>query len=690
MKPILSALLLLIMANAFSAKIQKTPKSGKISMEEMSSYAVCPIDTAAAAYYIFEKGSTDFVYRQTTIRSDDTGSDKGFQMTFRYHSRLKILNKVASGMADIELRLYKNGLDVEKLSNIKGYTYNLENGKIVSTRLDTKTVIYEEKNDNSTIVKIAMPEVKEGSVVEIEYEIISDFLFNLQEWYFQKQVPVLYSEYKVAIPEYFHYKPSIFGYTRVHQEVTENPKSIRFTYIQKAEGFDVKDYKYEHEERYKEQVTTLYAENISAFKSESFLKAPKNYLTRVSYELVGTKFPQSGYKSFSTRWVDVSKRLLDHESFGRALNRSNFLSGEAQSIKHSSSDTKDIISNAFELVKSKMRWNGINSIFTESNLKQAWESGTGNSAEVNLMLVALLKSAGLNAFPVVLSTQANGMLPIMRPSLSELNYVIAMVQDEKNSYMMDATEPLSCINMLPERCLNGKGFVIDPVRFGETSLEPLYGHYSSLMGDFKMNGTGVFDGTLTMTDAGYAGMYRRKEYNADNNREMFIESLEKRYPGITIQNMEISNLEDVNSDFINSMEIELAGYTDGIGDMILFSPLLAFKAGEHPLKLENREYPIEFSYPTRKAAIFSIEIPEGYYVESIPEPIRVALEDKSITFTYSIVVIDRQIQVFSDFRIERLLFLPDDYQGIKDAFTFMIDKHAEKVVLKRSEWSRPY
>ena len=204
-------LVLSISLSTFAAEIQKTPKMGKVTMDEMKSTA-CPIDSSAQGYYIFEKGSTKFVYHNTTVRSDESGSDKGFQMTYKHHSRVKILNKAASYLGDFEVRLYKQGSSSEKLVGIKGFTYNLENGKIAKTKLSPKQIIYEESSDHITIVKIAMPEVKEGSIVELEYEISSDFLFNLQEWYFQREVPVLYSEYLVGIPEFFHYKPSTYGY----------------------------------------------------------------------------------------------------------------------------------------------------------------------------------------------------------------------------------------------------------------------------------------------------------------------------------------------------------------------------------------------------------------------------------------------------------------------------------------------
>lgn len=677
-------LLLTLSLSAFAAEIQKTPKMGKVSMDEINS-TLCPTDSSAQAYYIFETGSTNFVYRNTTIREGDTGSDKGFQLVFKNHTRIKILDKAASDLGDFEIYLYNSGQNKEKLTNIKGITHNLENGKIVETKLDTKQIIYEEKTDHITIVKIAMPEVKAGSVVELEYEILSDFLFNLQEWYFQREVPVLYSEYRVGLPEYFHYKPTVYGYYPIYNETTTLPKTIKFTYSYRSEGYVTQSKQSEYEERYQEKVTTYYATEVPAFKKERFLKAAKNYLTRITFELEGTKFPNSAYESYSSSWKEVSKELLEHDRFGRALNRDNFIEQEAQLIKAASTNEMEMMTNAFKLVQSKIQWNGNTSLLVTKSLKQVWEEGQGNSADINLALVSLLKAMELNAFPVVLSTQSNGILPLSHPSLTDLNYVIAMAEVDNKTYLMDATDPLSAVNLLPVRCLNDKGHIIDPVKSGEINLTTPNSYTSYTQAHLKLNADGTFDGLARQEDSGYAAMLKRKQFVSEDDSLTVIEKLEKKFPGISIKNQSFTNLNATQESLIDSFEISLNGQTDLIGDMLTFSPLLVFRTEDNPLKLENREYPIEFSYPSRELIMCSIEIPEGYVLESMPDPVRVSTEDMGIQLTFSVAQNGNTLQAYSDFKINRLLFLPAEYESVKNTFAYMLNKHSEKVVLKKAQ-----
>lgn len=388
-----------------------------------------------------------------------------------------------------------------------------------------------------------MPDVRKGSVIDFEYEIISDFLFNLQEWYFQKHLPVMYSEYRVAIPEYFFYKPATFGYLGLGHETSSLPRTVRLTYIQKAEGVGVTEGRYEHEEKYQDKVSTFYASEVPAFKPERFLRAQKNYLSRIAFELEGTRFPDSGYKAYSSSWKDVSEELLGHDDFGKALNKGGFLEVEAQLLNSANSDSIGKIAAAFSLVQNKLKWNRKERLFTDANLKKTWEEGLGNSADINLCLIALLKSMNIPAYPVVLSTQSNGLLPLTHPSISDLNYVIAMVEVDGNTILMDATSPYSHLNLLPERCFNGKGQIIDPSRFGEIDIKATSSHFTSKKAVIKMLDDGSFEGTAEIMDNGYAGMDRRSQYFNESDSLLFVEQLEKEYPGLKISRHKVMNLE---------------------------------------------------------------------------------------------------------------------------------------------------
>ena len=179
MRLILSALLCLVVLQDFA---QKSPiKFGKISVDDFKQQ-VYSIDSNANAVVIGDIGHTEMV-----------GNNKGgFSLEFERHKRVRILNKNGYDIADVVINLYTNGTAEEELQSLKAVTYNLENGKVVETKLDTKAGVFKDKiNKNLVSKKFTFPNIKEGCIIEFEYTIHSDFIFNFQPWHFQGEYPCL-------------------------------------------------------------------------------------------------------------------------------------------------------------------------------------------------------------------------------------------------------------------------------------------------------------------------------------------------------------------------------------------------------------------------------------------------------------------------------------------------------------------
>jgi hypothetical protein len=174
MKKLLSGIFILYSATCFSQK-EPNIKFGKIEAAdfERKFYA---IDTSAEAVIITDVGSTQI-----------KGNKKGqFSLEFKRYTRIHILKKSGYDHATVEIPLYKNDELEEELDDLKAVTYNYENGKVVESKLDVKTGVFKDKLNKSRLVKkFTLPNVKEGSIIEYEYKLTSDFLFNLQPWYFQ-------------------------------------------------------------------------------------------------------------------------------------------------------------------------------------------------------------------------------------------------------------------------------------------------------------------------------------------------------------------------------------------------------------------------------------------------------------------------------------------------------------------------
>ena len=155
---------------------EKTPVNfGNVTAKDFSLPAN-PVISNAGAVVIADKGSTVF-----------KGNGKGgLSPVFKQQVRIQIINKSAFDLATVKLSLYHRGEDEEKLTEMNAVTYNLENGKVVESKLRKEDVFSNRQNRYKEEKKFTLPAVKEGSIIEYSYSISSDFIAYLHDWEFQQ------------------------------------------------------------------------------------------------------------------------------------------------------------------------------------------------------------------------------------------------------------------------------------------------------------------------------------------------------------------------------------------------------------------------------------------------------------------------------------------------------------------------
>lgn len=661
---------------------QKAPmKFGKINNDNLKAN-VCPIDSNAHAYYLFDYGVSSFVYLDTKIVSNESSAQrKGFQIDFVRHFRIKILDNQAFDWANVEIPLYHSENAEEKLTSVKAFTFNLEGGKVVKSKLDKGEIIREKKNDNVNIVKFALPNVKEGSIIDVKYTIKSDYLFNLQDWAFQKSIPVMESEYHIYVPEYFIYKQTLKGYFPVEIEESSRVNKFTITFEQKAEGLTA-GYETEETFEYIEYAKHYTAKNIPAFPDEEYIRSRENYISKVEYELASTEYPNQPIRYYTVTWEEINRNLMEDRDFGMELKSSGFMKDDVEVLSNMGLQGVDLMNAAFMFIKNNFTWNRLNRVKVTKTLRSAYKEKTGSSADINLNLVLLLRKLGFDAYPVLLSTKNNGLIHPAHPSLSKFNYAIALVKLNGEEFLMDATDPLAEINTLPLRCLNERGRIIDLKAAAWVDLQQGNSFKSQCVYNISLDQEGVFSGDIAYKYQDYAAYLKRKEIKANGDIKNYIDELQEDNSGLLVNDYNISNLDTLNDKLIENYEVRIEDQTESAGDVLYFSPLLFESWKSNPFKLEKREYPVEYDYPLVLNHTMVIEVPENFVVETLPKPQIFTTPDKSFRYTYNVVVLGNKIQITSLLTRKKMLYLPEEYDFLKAFYDMVIAKQNEKVVLK--------
>ena len=89
------------------------------------------------------------------------------QLETKVFKRIKIYNKEKSSQyLDVEIPLYEGNGEKESVSGLKAVTYNLENDKVVTSKVEKDAKFRSKEQKNRFIQKFTFTNVKDGSIIE--------------------------------------------------------------------------------------------------------------------------------------------------------------------------------------------------------------------------------------------------------------------------------------------------------------------------------------------------------------------------------------------------------------------------------------------------------------------------------------------------------------------------------------------
>lgn len=623
-------------------------------------------DSSAPAAFIFKKAKTTFKYSE----------EKGFTCATTFQVKLKIYKKEGLAWANFKIPYYigYETLEDESVTIKSANTYTLENDKIVKTKITADGKFKEKINEYWEAKSVTFPNVKVGAIIELEYILQSDNISVLPDFQYQYEIPVDFAEYISHIPELYLYKSIQKGYVELsyEQKIVQTSQSYESKIGISSATQSL---------HYRNVVSSYTVANVPALKEEDYVNNINNYYGKLEQELQAILYPDKEPKQIATTWESVAKSVFEDKDFSAAINSFEYFKNDILSIKNDAQNQEELIKRLFNYVKNRMNWNEKFGYYPRRKLEIAYAEKVGNIAEINLMLVSMLRMVGVEANPVLVSTRANGMA--LFPNKSLFNYVVVAVNNNNTTMLLDATDKLSDINKLPIRALNGLGRLIKSDGTStEIELMPKINSKDLITIFATINNQGEISGKVREQYFDYNAYVFRKNYNGISSQS-YTEKLEKEYHGVTIESYNVQNNTDLELPIIESYNFTATNSVEVIGDKMYFSPFLFFEKPVNPFKQETREYPIDFVYPNQDKYTISLTLPEGFSVETLPQSKAIALPDNLGNFKYNITNNGNQIQLLYTQDINQAVIGAEYYQQLKNFFKEIVNKQAEKIVLKK-------
>lgn len=639
----------LFVLNSITAQV--TPEEfGKISPEllKMKYYDK---DPQADAVILSDVANTRFVPLDGT-----------FDVVFERTTRIKIFKQSAFDVAEIVIPYYFEGNNIEKVSGIKAITYNL-NGEQIETTVVGDDDIFEEKiNQYWKSKKFALPNVREGSVIEYKYVISSPFVMKLRDWEFQNRIPTEYSNYAVRMIPFYEYQWVLQGAKRFssQKDWVDDFHEKSFVGV-----------------KYKEYVHEYTMVDIPAFKSEDYISSRNDYIIKIDFQLHKINTTSGGSIKVVESWPALIKELDTNESFGKYADKAEKSASKIIDIRSMIGKTEaerfDVIVKS---VKRNYNWNEYPGKYANDNLNKFLEIKTGNTGNLNLALVGLLNAAGIEAYPVILSTRDNGKIKDI-PFLDFFNYVIVAARINGSYLFADASETFTSSAELPVRCLNEKGLLVKRDTVKWVSIEPLTP--SIIKSDINIRFTKSCDtilATIKTQATGYEALALRKRYYNETEKitadcaatEYYVET-----DSISIENMTVPDSTLVIS-------FPFTTESERIGNRLIISPFLKEPVSNNRLTEQTRSYPVDFIYPDKHQFSSKIILPQNSKIISLPA--KATISNNEFSLMYEIVTTDKEITVTGEYFFKKSIYKPADYSKIKFYFSELIKVMNSQIVIE--------
>ena len=469
---------LLCTANAFAQSSEDPiPAFGKVTRSEME-MKECAFDKNAEAEILLENKE---VLCKLYAYSVDT--------EIKRHIRIKILNNKGLDHANIHIPFYDHNGE-EKISDLQANTYNLSpSGEVIVSQVDKKSFYKKALNKRISEIVFTFPEVKPGSVIEYEYKVLSAGVDGVGIWYFQRSLPVKLSRYKLTLPEEIETINRPYG----NMQVKETSAKEKYNNI------------------------TVYTMNdVPALREEPYMTCADDYLWRISVRLTGIRTPQR-YYPLGSSWGRIVAGLMQDYDFGDQLKKDIPRTDELEALVKKAHGDYEKMATIFYYVQKNMEWNGYDNIWALNGVKTAWKEKKGTTGEINLILVNLLKQAGLDAHPLLVSTRENGRINIDEPSYRQFNKVLGLVGIKNRLFILDATDKFSSPKLIPYDVMYSDGLLVEKFETFEWGWKSIWDQkqllkeVTILMAD--VDSTGSISGEATINSYDYSRYKILKKIN---------------------------------------------------------------------------------------------------------------------------------------------------------------------------------
>lgn len=653
-----------------------------VNAQEKSSYQFKKVTVADFKSAITDS-SVGVVVLADVGRTEFVGNDEGgFSLIYKRHKRVLIKKFKYTWEDDLILHLDKGNKGPEKLLSLDITDNYIENGVVSEKKYDTKDQIkyINQQLGNSIGRSITY---SQDCIVDLSYTIQSFYIANLRGWNFQTTVPCLYSEYSVSIPDIYGYATLRLGSIPLETIASDNRmQSFAVRKFAGPAGYETGGVS--HDELYNINVLMhdrkWILRNAPAIYYDIHRATHTSQINSVEFQWTEIRNNNQAPQPVMDGWKWVRERLLAQEDFGLAyLSENEWLDAPVASLTKGLVGVEEKARSCYSWVRDNFKCTDQSEIYLTNgrSLKDIFQSKKGSVSDINLLLIAILRKARIQANPVLLSWRSSGAINFDYPIMNKFNYLLVEANLNDKNVLLDAAEPILGFGQLHPECFNGPAWVIEKEQVRKINLSAdNYLEEQQTIANLKVNDQGL-TGSISKIYGIPGSFHIRQKIKESGEISVGISLQEALGRKTKMSDLTIDSILLIEEPIAINYEVQVKAK----GDSLVFEPVFS---DENLWSINpERTDPVEMPYTRNLVYVMNLEIEKGYQVVKLPKSVKYQMNGQEAVFEFQCVQSGQAIQLRSKIQIKKANFSEEAIGALRDYIQFVKQKLYEPIIIKK-------
>lgn len=621
------------------------------------------------AHYLDLEPDHDFPYEYLSKKSsvrfiEDSG---GLKAIIDHLVRIKIYSDDPLEIADaalVGIPIYEAD-EMEQVHNLAGVTY-LPDGS--THQLQDESVSRSELNTRYNILEFEMPAAQQGAVLEYRYSIHRRYIEELPDFYFAHQVPVREASLTLQNERFLRYESVIqhadFEVDYIREEIDTSKVPLVFSYS-RPEPILVEKWE---------------AENIPPVDHTTYVSSVDDIRGKMKFMISEFGIPR---QPLENSWELVAAQIRRNAAPETLLAEQTDIHEKGKEIADHFDNAELAQDSIFQYVNETVQYNELNAVFAEDGLDHVLVPEPANQAEINMTLLAMLRGAGIESYPLYISGRDFGQINRSFPSVYQFNRMLVHSFMNGEGYVMDASFRFSEPGLIPIESFNEQGFLLKENSYEWIDIKPEKSVFDlSIFLDLQLSEEGDLSGTLTANTKGYPTQQILSELHAGRTENevaaaMFLEM----YSEAEIAHSNIKIREGLSRDAAVEISFRIENYAVSFSDGIEFRPMVVGYLFRNPFESTQRRVPITLDAPEKLMINYQLTLPDGYGIDDTGETMQTRLSGAELNEHYAIM--DDNLRYSFEIDITRKEFPAEMYSQLRRIYERWVELSSSTWFIER-------